>query len=66
MLIFHCILYRFQLSAKFVMKKNNNLLKDLFQFLEKLLKYHQNSAVVTAVFHVTTKLLGIIGTASVI
>ena len=41
------------------MEKNNRLLKDLFQFLEKLLKYHHNSAVITAVFHETVKVLGI-------
>ena len=62
----HCISHRFQLSTKSIMEKNNKSLKDLFQFLEKLFKYHQNSAAVTAVFRETVKLLGITGTASVI
>ena len=42
------------------------MLKDLFQFLEKLFKYHHNSAVVTAVFRETVKVLGITGATSVI
>ena len=48
MLSSHCISHRFQFSTKPVIEKNNKSLKDLFQFLEKLFKYHQNSAVVTA------------------
>ena len=66
MLSSHCILHRFQFSTKPVMETNNKLLKDLFQFLDKLFKYHQNSAVVTAVFRETVKVLGITGASSVI
>ena len=66
MLSSHCISHRFQLSTKPVMEKNNKSLKDLFQFPEKLFKYHQNSAVVTAVFRETVKVLGINGACSVI
>ena len=40
MLSSHCISHRFQLSMKSAMEKNNRSLKDLFQFLNKLLKYH--------------------------
>ena len=42
------------------------MLKDLFQFLEKLFKYYHNSAVVTAVFRETMKVLDITGATSVI
>ena len=66
MLSSHCISHRFQLSTKPVTEKNNKSLKDLFQFFEKLFKYHQNSAVVTAVFRETVKVLGIAGASSVI
>ena len=66
MLNSHCISHRFQLSTKFVMEKNNKSLKDLFQFLEKLFKYHHNSAVVTAVVRETVKVLGITDATSVI
>ena len=66
MLSSHSISHRFQLSTKSVMEKNNKSLKDLFQFLEKLFKYHHNSAVVTALFRETVKVLGIIGATSVI
>ena len=66
MLSSYCIPHRFQLSTKTVMEKNNRSLKDLFQFLEKIFKYHHNSAVVTAMFCETVKVLGITGTTSVI
>ena len=66
MLSSHCILHRFELSTKSVMEKNNRSLKDLFQFLEKLLKYHHNCTVVTAVFHKTVKVYDITGATSVI
>ena len=66
MLSFHCISYRFQLSVKSSIEKNNKSLKDLFQFIQKLFKYRHNSAVVTAVFHETVKVLGITGATSVI
>ena len=66
MLSSHCISHRFQLSIKPVMEKNNKSLKDFFQFLEKLFKYHQNSAAVTAVFRETVKVLGITGGSCVI
>ena len=56
MLSSHCISHRFQLSMKSVMEENNKSLKDLFQFLEKLFKYHHNVAVVT-VFCETVKVL---------
>ena len=46
--------------------EKNKLLKDLFQFLEKLFKYHHNSAVVTAVFPETVKVLGMTGATSVV
>ena len=48
------------------MMKNNNSLKDLFQFLKKLFRHHHNFAVVTAVFRETVKVFGITGTTSVI
>ena len=48
------------------MEKNNKSPKNLFQFLEKLFKYHHNSAVVTIVFRETVKILGITGVTSVI
>ena len=66
MLSLHCISHRFQLSTKSIMEKNNRSLKDLFQFLEKLFKYHHNSAVVTAVFRETVKVLDITGATSAI
>ena len=68
MLSSHCISHRFQLSIKPVMEKNNKSLKDFFQFLEKLFKYHQNSVTVTvtAVFRETVKVLGITGGSCVI
>ena len=66
MLSSHCILHRFELSTKSVMEKNNRSLKDLFQFLEKLLKYHHNCTVVTAVFRKTVKVYDITGATSVI
>ena len=62
----HCISHRFQLSMKSVMEKNNKSLKDLFQFLEKLFKYHHKFDVVTAVFCKTVKVLSITGGTSVI
>ena len=40
----HCISHRFPLSTKSEMEKNNKSLKDLFQFVAKLFKYHHNSA----------------------
>ena len=66
MLSSHCISHKFPLSTKSVTEKNNKSLKDLFQFLEKLFKYHRNSGVVTAAFRETVKVLGITGPTSVI
>ena len=63
---FHCMSHRFQLSTKTVMEKNNKLLKDLFQFLEKLFTYLHNSAVVTAVFQERVKILGTTGATSLV
>lgn len=66
MLSSHCISHRFQLATKSVMEKSNKSLKELFLFLEKLYKYHHNSAVVTAVYRETVKVLEITGATAVI